>query len=63
MQSKSMPKVPEKDRKLLTERGWLIALAVAVGLVLGIARPPQLSFLISADFSSGRNHNKWRLVW
>jgi uncharacterized protein len=33
--------MPRKPKKLgiLTERGWLIALAVAVGLVLGLVGP------------------------
>ena len=41
--SKSMPKVPKK-LGILTERGWLIALAVAVGLVLGMAGPTSAQF-------------------
>ena len=51
-----MPKVPKK-LGIFTERGWLIVLAVAVGLVLGMADLPLHSFLISADISSGRNRS------
>ena len=38
-----MPKVPKK-LGILTERGWLIALAVAAGLVLGMAGPTSAQF-------------------
>ena len=38
-----MPKVP-RELGILTERGWLIALAVAVGLVLGMAGPTSAQF-------------------
>ena len=38
-----MPKVPKK-LGIFTERGWLIALAVAVGLVLGMAGPTSAQF-------------------
>ncbi|MCA6113981.1 DUF459 domain-containing protein [Bradyrhizobium sp. WSM 1738] len=38
-----MPKEPKKLR-LFTEHGWLIALAVAVGLVLGLAGPTSAQF-------------------
>ena len=46
-----------KKLGILTERGWLIALAVAVGLMLGLVGPTSAQFLISADFSSSRSHN------
>ena len=40
----SMPKVPKK-LGIFTERGWLIVLAVAVGLVLGMG-PTSAQFFI-----------------
>ena len=44
-----MPKVPKK-LGIFTERGWLIALAVAVGLVLGMAGPTSAQFFNFGGF-------------
>ena len=43
VRSRRMPKDPKK-KGIFTERGWLIALAVAVGLVLGMAGPTSAQF-------------------
>ena len=44
--------MPRKPKKLgiLTERGWLIALAVAVGLVLGLVGPTSAQFFNFGGF-------------
>jgi uncharacterized protein len=43
VRSRSMPKEPKKVR-VFTEHGWLIALAVAVSLVLGLVGPTSAQF-------------------
>ena len=43
VRSKSMPREP-KRLGIFAERGWLIALAVAVGLFLGLAGPTSAQF-------------------
>ena len=44
-----MPREPKKPG-IFTERGWLIALAVAVGLVLGMAGPTSAQFFNFGGF-------------
>ena len=46
---KSMP-AKQKKLGILTERGWLIALAVAVGLVLGMVGPTSAQFFNFGGF-------------
>ena len=61
MRSKSMRREPKK-LGILTEHGWLIALAVAVGLMLGLVGPTSAQFFNFGGFqqqqqqrSSGHN--------
>ena len=55
-----MPNEPKRRCIFFTERGWLIALAVAVGLVLGMAGPTSAQFFNFGGYQQRRRNDKRR---